>query len=612
MDGRRSVGERLELREDLIKKACSFAMKAHEKFPGKAYLYEKSQSSNYAIFAFPGLWAVGDWYTHKPFGETKVNTTLFRFLRSIGTDEVALVNAAFSSRFEELLRRTSLSSEVQKAVSDGKQIVFTGHSSGGPVAILAAIWCLETHFSRPPPPQRFPFCVTFGCPLTGDRIFSHALRREGWSRYFIHFVTRHDLVPRMMLAPISSIEQHLQTFFAFISPKSRDFKNESVAAFPDVSSNLFVNVMKNTCSVTSRAACILMGSTNLLLETVSNFIQLSPYRPFGTFIFCTESGQLILVENPDAILQILFFSSQITSEAEGPEVAKKSLREHLSYETVMQGLEARNVFDFNNLVKLPLSSDLSLDDEAAMLNAASHELGLSARARLCLRAAGEWAEQKWKNKKKVDDNMGSIKEALSKIVEYKTKCEVRKIGYYDSFKLQKTTDDFNANVKRLELAGIMDEVIEMLKRYELPDEFEADEKWVRLGTEFRRQAEPLDIANYYRHLKDEDTGPYMNRARPKRYRFTQRWLEHAERKGTGERSESCFWAEVEELKNVPVQNYSDVKERIGVLEEKAKEWFSKDLLGKDIFLEESTFAKWWKTLPLSHRQGSWISPHLTV
>lgn len=208
--------------------------------------------------------------------------------------------------------------------------------------------------------------------------------------------------------------------------------------------------------------------------------------------------------------------------------------------------------------------------------------------------------------------MGSIKEALSKIVEYKTKCEVRKIGYYDSFKLQKTTDDFNANVKRLELAGIMDEVIEMLKRYELPDEFEADENWVRLGTEFRRQAEPLDIANYYRHLKNEDTGPYMNRARPKRYRFTQRWLEHAERKDAGERSESCFWAEVEELKNVPVQNYPDVKERIGVLEEKAKEWFSKDLLGKDIFLEESTFAKWWKTLPLSHRQGSWISPHLTV
>lgn len=267
--------------------------------------------------------------------------------------------------------------QVQKAVSDGKQIVFTGHSSGGPVAILAAIWCLESHFSGRTTPQNFPFCVTFGCPLTGDRIFSHALRREDWNHYFIHFVMRYDLVPRIMLAPISSIEQLLQTLFAFISPKSRDFKNESVAASSDTS-NLFVTVMKNTCSVTSRAACILMGSTNLLLETVSNFIQLSPYRPFGTYIFCTDpyNGSLILVENPDAILQILFFSSQLTSETEGPEVAKRSLKEHLCYENAMQGLEMRNVFDFNNLVKLPLSSDLSPDDEAAILNAASIDLGL--------------------------------------------------------------------------------------------------------------------------------------------------------------------------------------------------------------------------------------------
>lgn len=208
--------------------------------------------------------------------------------------------------------------------------------------------------------------------------------------------------------------------------------------------------------------------------------------------------------------------------------------------------------------------------------------------------------------------MGSIKEALSKIVEYQTKCEVRKIGYYDSFKLQKTTDDFNANVKRLELAGIMDEIIEMLKRYELPDKFEAERDWVMLGTEFRRLVEPLDIANYYRHLKNEDTGPYMNRARPKRYRFTQRWLEHAERKAVGERSESCFWAEVEELKNIPIQNDLGVMQRIGVLEDKAKEWFNGGFLGKDIFLEESTFAKWWKTLPLTHRQGNWISAHLTT
>ncbi|RVW85631.1 hypothetical protein CK203_037500 [Vitis vinifera] len=42
--------------------------------------------------------------------------------------------------------------------------------------------------------------------------------------------------------------------------------------------------------------------------------------------------------------------------------------------------------------------------------------------------------------------------------------------------------------------------------------------------------EPLDIANFYRHAKDEETGFYVKKGtRPKRYRYIQSWLEHAER-----------------------------------------------------------------------------------
>nr|AAF78523.1 lipoxygenase-non-heme Fe(Ii) metalloprotein [Pyrus pyrifolia] len=58
----------------------------------------------------------------------------------------------------------------------------------------------------------------------------------------------------------------------------------------------------------------------------------------------------------------------------------------------------------------------------------------------------------------------------------------------------------------------------MLKKYDLPDEFEAIPEWVKLGTEFRHLVEPLDIANFYRHAKGEDTGVYMKRGRPKRYK----------------------------------------------------------------------------------------------
>lgn len=52
--------------------------------------------------------------------------------------------------------------QVDEAMTKQKQIVFTGHSSGASAAILAALWALDEY------------------------IFSHATRRENWSRYFIH------------------------------------------------------------------------------------------------------------------------------------------------------------------------------------------------------------------------------------------------------------------------------------------------------------------------------------------------------------------------------------------------------------------------------------------
>ncbi|MFS7912454.1 putative carboxylesterase [Helianthus anomalus] len=188
------------------------------------------------------------------------------------------------------------------------------------------------------------------------------------------------------------------------------------------------------------------------------------------------------------------------------------------------------------------------------------------------------------------------------IADYQKACNDRKIGYYDAFKIQKGTSDFNANVKRLELAGIWDEIVEMLKRYELPDGFESRPEWVELGTKFRKLVEPLDIANYYRHSKDEDTGTYLrDGGRPKRYKYTQRWHEHAHRLNEGSSSETIFWAKVEELRRKP---FAEVKDQIVGLEKQVREWVRTEELKNDVFLEKSTFVEWWKTLPQQHRSES--------
>ena len=162
----------------------------------------------------------------------------------------------------------------------------------------------------------------------------------------------------------------------------------------------------------------------------------------------------------------------------------------------------------------------------------------------------------------------------------------------------------------------MDEIIEKLRSYELPDEFEGNPEWIKRGTMYRTLVEPLDVANYYRHLKNKDCGPYMKEGcRPSRYRYTQRWLQHAERRPEEGYSDSCFWAEVEELYNIAIDNkgsFEDVKKRVVRLEAQINIWNKKRVLDKNVLLEGSTLVKWWKALPPQHREESCIRSLIEV
>ncbi|XP_023887227.1 protein EDS1 [Quercus suber] len=601
------VGENKEIDTDLIQKACSLAVKAHNKSPQKSYILEKTAGSSYVIFSFPGYWSENDWYDGELFGETKINLELFPSLRSIGIDEHAKVNKAFLQRFvDKIWRNQDFINEVEKAKNKKKQIVFTGHSTGGSIAILATIWFLEKYW-RLDASVASPLCLTFGCPLTGNHIFSHALRREQWAPYFIHFVMRYDIVPRILLAPISSIKQEFQPILQFLNPKST--RARASTNTPPEASHFYTNVMKNASSVVSHAACNLMGNTNLLLETLSNFIPLSPYKPFGTYVFCTGNGKLVILSNPDAVLQLLFYSSQLCRdcEEERTAIAQRSLLQHFSYDNELQdSFQMLNEVNLDpQLEQLPLSSDSTSSDIA--INSALNDLELSTRARLCLRAAGELEKRKIGNKNSIDLKKADI--AMKYLQEYQLSCENQGLGYYDAFKIQNSTKDFEANVKRLELAGIWDEIIEMLKRYDLPDAFEGETEWIDLGTEYRRLVEPLDIANFYRHGKNDDTGAYTAKGRPKRYKFTQRWFEHAQGKLPGSYGESCFWADVEELriKTSGKEGFAPFKDKVLALEKQAKKWIDDKVLGKDVLLEKSTFVVWWKKQPEPH--ASCINDH---
>jgi len=249
----------------------------------------------------------------------------------------------------------------------------------------------------------------------------------------------------------------------------------------------------------------------------------------------------------------------------------------------------------------------------------------SLRGRLCLRAAAELEERKCEKEKKLKEKRSFIEQKLTKeLGEYREMWAHQRVGFYDGFREHKRAEDFKANVTRLEIAGVWDEIIEKLRNHELPDEFEADREWVDLGTRCRELVEPLDIANYYRHGRhyEDDASSYMVKGRPKRYRYPQRWLEHAQRRPREAISTSCFWAEVEELRYKTANgdaSYRNVEERVVGLVGQIEEWCKKGELAKDVFLEGSTFVKWWKTLHPRHKNqpsiisliGAWHQTNLS-
>lgn len=128
-----------------------------------------------------------------------------------------------------------------------------------------------------------------------------------------------------MFAPYLSVERELQKVLDFLNPRSVLYKHPSICKSSEASS--FVeNVLTNLSSIASYVGCNLTVCKNLLVDNFSSFVELSPYRPFGTYIFCINNTRTVVVRNSDVVLQLLFHSSQLlyNLEMKAPRLQGKS------------------------------------------------------------------------------------------------------------------------------------------------------------------------------------------------------------------------------------------------------------------------------------------------
>ncbi|XP_010426858.1 PREDICTED: lipase-like PAD4 [Camelina sativa] len=99
-----------------------------------------------------------------------------------------MVDAAMLNLFCQLKIKQGLES----ALVGKKLVVITGHSTGGALAALTALWLL----SQPSQPSFRLLCITFGSPLLGNQSLSTSISRSRLAHNFSHVVSIHDRVPR--------------------------------------------------------------------------------------------------------------------------------------------------------------------------------------------------------------------------------------------------------------------------------------------------------------------------------------------------------------------------------------------------------------------------------
>lgn len=197
---------------------------------------------------------------------------------------------------------------------------------------------------------------------------------------------------------------------------------------------------------------------------------------------------------------------------------------------------------------------------------------------------------------------------------YKMICHQKGDAYYDSFKNQNEKDYGYSknNLLRVTLNEFWDKIIGISNSPSLPSAFQSRNKWINVGTAYRKLVEPLDIADYYSTSKD--SGNYLDK-RPARYKVLEQWLEHRKtnRSSRDQRSrtklpfltrDSCFWARAEEALKDLKEGADQKKESLENFEKYVTEMIKDCKISSDVFLDRSSFMKWWRDYK-EHQTSEW-------
>ncbi|KAG2711502.1 hypothetical protein I3760_04G079500 [Carya illinoinensis] len=469
--------------------------------------------------------------------ESAGNNLFFRTNRLNEGEEPVKVNEGMLHLFLSMYVSSSFKEQVSALVDGSKSIIVTGHSIGGTTASLCTLWLLSYLQSVSSPLQAL--CITFGSPLLGNGSLSRAILRERWGGNFCQVVSKHDIMPRLLFAPLTlSLAPQLHSLLQYwhFSMDSPQFGN-LVQLRDEDKADLFRFVLFH-----------MEGLAHAGEET-------SLFCPLGSYLFCSEEGA-VCVDNAASVTKMMHLLLMTGCPS-------SSIEDHLSYGDYV----GKYSVQFMNQRSF-MQADLPETSYEAGVVMALQSLGIDSQqsvtgaAKDCLRMARRMGRTPNLKGAELAVRLSKYVPYRAEIEWYKASCDEsdNNMGYYDCFKqrVSNSKREHRVNMNRIKLANFWNDVISMLDNNQLTYDFDRRDKWRNTSQFYKLLVEPLDIAEYYRKGMHRVKGHYLKYGRERRYEIFDRWWIEKEGRSRGREykrskfasltQDSCFWARVEEAR----------------------------------------------------------------
>ncbi|KAF8399325.1 hypothetical protein HHK36_015190 [Tetracentron sinense] len=508
--------------------------------------YKAYQQPNYTIIAFVSSSSLTN--HHEQAGRLVLSPTLQQN-HPLFEFLCTKHNLSFSLNKEAITIFISLFDELSllhHQFGNSTPLIITGHSLGGSIAALFTLWMLE---NIPSSTINRRLCITFGSPLIGDNGLQRAILNCSWNSNFLHVVSNHDIIPRLFISP----QSHL---------------------------------------------------------TASSASQAIGYKPFGTFLMCSQSGYACF-DDPETVMQLM---ATMGSESEGWQIVND-----VDYGEILEYLKGRvfcrGVSEFRESTHA-LQAGIFLQLEAiGVYKTQNRQQNIDYNTLMAVMEKRERANY-LKHKGSVTDpskKLHAIKINMAQLEWYTKVSKALGVGYYDSYKRKQFQRDMDVVKYKNNLTNYWKDMVREAERkpHKQGVSFRTT-RWLYGGTNYRRLVEPLDIADYY---KIQGQKEYKTQGRSHHYILLERWQEderaarnqNAKTRNMASTSlteDSCFWAHVEEA--IILSKLLKIGEEVSPAEKESSrenlrkfETYVMDLIknyavSTEIFLEQSSFMQWWR------------------